>query len=112
MPGRKAKGRARIARISARCWEQYENHCKRENPILKGLKFRRIFERERVKTRPQTAEILGAPRQRAYQLTSLVTKSPQGIKGLVAANEDSAIHRYFTGRRLLALTRMADDADK
>jgi hypothetical protein len=110
--GWKPKELASVAKISARCWQQYENHCKRENPILKGLRFLRIFEQESVKTYAEAAEILGCSRQRVYQVVSLVTKLPGQIKDFLVANEDPYILRHFTERRLRPLMRLASDADK
>ena len=80
MRGQEPKELARISRISSRRWEQYENHCNRENPVLKGLRFLRVFEQDSVKTYSQAAEMLGVSRQRLYQLIWLVTKLPREIK--------------------------------
>lgn len=110
--GEKPKELARISKISARRWEQYENHCKRENPMLQGLRFLRVFEQESVKTYAHAAELLGVSRQRVYQLTSLVTRLPEEIKDFLLANEDPAILRYFTERRLRPLTRLTDNDDQ
>jgi len=110
--GRKPNELARIAKISARRWEQYENHCQRENPVLKGMRFLQVFEQESVKTYAEAAEILGVSRQRLYQLIWLVTKLPQDVKDYLIANEDPAILRYFTERRLRPLTKLGTDADK
>lgn len=110
--GRKPKGLAQISKISARRWEQYENHCKRENPILKGLRFLRVFEQDSVQTYAQAADVLGISRQRLYQLIWLVTKLPQDVKDYLVANEDPIVFRYFTERRLRPLTKLASDAEK
>ena len=110
--GKKPKELARIAKVSARRWEQYENHCKRENPILQGLRFLRVFEQESVRTCAEAAEILRVSCQRFCQLTSLVSRLPQEIKDFLVENEDPAVLRHFTERRLRPLTRLATDKQK
>ena len=107
--GKKPEELARISKISVRRWEQYESHWKRENPILKGLRFLCVFEQESVKTYAEAAEIVGVSRQRVYQVTWLVTKLPQEIKDFLLTNDDPPTLRYFTERRLRRLTRLASD---
>ena len=99
---------AHFARITARQWAQYEHGLKRDNPILKGLRWLRVFEDESVRTYAQAAEIIGVSRERVYQLTSLVTKLPPRIKDFLAGTEDSAVLRFFTERRLRPLTMVSD----
>jgi len=108
----KSRELARIAKISTRRREQYENHCKRENPVLKGLRFLRVFEQESVNTYAQAAKILGVPRPYYCQIISLVLKLPQQIKDFLVDNEDPAVLRYFTERRLRPLTGLATDEQK
>jgi len=103
---------AHIAKVSTRRWEQYENHCQRENPILEGLRFLRVFEQESVSTYAQAADILGVSRPPFCQLTSLVTRLPQQIKDFLVDNEDPAVLRHFTERRLRPLTGLATDQQK
>ena len=43
-----------------------------------------------------------------YQLTALVTKLPPRIKDFLASNEDPAVLRFFTERRLRPLTMIPD----
>jgi hypothetical protein len=99
---------AAIAKITARQWNRYQNGRQRENPILKGLQYLRVFEDESVRTYAQAAEIPGVSRERVYQLTSLVTKLPPRIKDFLAATEDAAVLRLFTERRLRPLTMISD----
>ena len=99
---------AHIARITTRQWAQYECALKRDNPILKGLRWIRVFEDESVRTYAQAAEIIGVSRERVYQLTSLVTKLPPRIKDFLAGTDDPAVARFFTKRRLRPLTMIAD----
>ena len=99
---------AHIARITTRQWAQYECALKRDNPILKGLRWLRVFEDESVRTYAQAAEIIGVSRERVYQLTSLVTKLPPRIKGFLAGTEDPDLLRFFTERRLRPLTMVSD----
>jgi hypothetical protein len=99
---------AHIARITARQWAQYESALKRDNPILKGLRWLRVFEDESVRTYAQAAEIIGVSRERVYQLTSLVTKLPPRIKDFLAGTKDPDLLRFFTERRLRPLTMLSD----
>jgi len=99
---------AHIARITTREWAQYETGLKRDNPILKGLRWLRVFEDESVRTYAQAAEIIGVSRERVYQLTSLVTKLPSRIKDFLAGTDDPAVLRFFTERRLRPLTMIPD----
>jgi len=99
---------AEIAKITARQWNRYQNGRQRENPILKGLQYLRVFEDESVRTYAQAAEVLGVSRERVYQLTSLVTKLPPQIKDFLAGTEDPAVLRFFTERRLRPLTMIPD----
>ena len=73
------------------------------------LRTIRVFEQESVNTYAQAAEIRGLSRQRVYQLTSLVIKLTGEVKDLLVANDDPAILRYFTERRLRPLTKLADE---
>lgn len=106
--GRKPQELAHIARITARQWAQHERDLKRDNPVLKGLRWLRVFEDESVRTYAQAAEIIGVSRERVYQLTSLVTKLPPRIKDFLAGTEDPAVLRFFTERRLRPLTMIPD----
>ena len=99
---------AEISKITARQWNRYQNGRQRENPILKGLQYLRVFEDESVRTYAQAAEVLGVSRERVYQLTSLVTKLPPQIKDFLAGTEDPAVLRFFTERRLRPLTMIQD----
>ena len=110
--GLKPKELGRISKISARRWKQYENDCKRDNPIIKAMRFLRVFEQESVRTYAQAAEILGVSRQRVYQLTWLVTKLPEQIKDFLVTCEDPLIFRHFTERRLRPLLRLSTDEKK
>lgn len=106
--GNKPKELAAIAKITARQWHRYQNGQKRENPILKGLRWLRVFEDESVRTYAQAAEIIGVSRERVYQLTSLVAKLPPQIKDFLAGTDDPALLRFFTERRLRPLTMLPD----
>ena len=103
---------AGIAKVSQRRWHQYERDQERENPILIGLRYLRLFEQESVTTYARAAIILGVSRQRVYQLVSLVTKIPTPIMDYLVSNEDPAIDRFFTERRLRPLTALPDDEAK
>ena len=106
--GKKPQELAHIARITARQWAQHERDIKRDNPVLKGLRWLRVFEDESVRTYAQAAEIIGVSRERVYQLTALVTKLPPRIKDFLASAEDPAVLRFFTERRLRPLTMIPD----
>jgi hypothetical protein len=108
MRGKKPRELANIARITARQWAQHERDLDRDNPILKGLRWLRVFENESVRTYAQAAEIIGVSRERVYQLTSLVTKLPPQIKDFLAGTEDPTLLRFFTERRLRPLTLISD----
>lgn len=106
--GQKPQELAHIARITTRQWAQYECGLKRDNPILKGMRWLRVFEDESVRTYAQAAEIIGVSRERVYQLTSLVTKLPPRIKDFLAGTKDPDLLRFFTERRLRPLTMLSD----
>ena len=106
--GKKPQELAHIARITSRQWAQHECALKRDNPILKGLRWLRVFEDESVRTYAQAAEIIGVSRERVYQLTALVTKLSPRIKDFLASNEDPSVLRFFTERRLRPLTMIPD----
>lgn len=107
--GTKPKELAEIARITARQWQMYQNHLKRENPILIGLRYLKVFEQESVNSYAKAAQVLGVSRIRVYQLTSLVTKLPTEITDYLLQNaNDLAIMRHFTERRLRPLTSLPD----
>jgi hypothetical protein len=99
---------AHIARITTRQRAQYECALKRDNPILKGLRWLRVFEDESVRTYAQAAEIIGVSRERVYQLTSLVTRLAPEIKDFLAGTKDPDLLRFFTERRLRPLTMLSD----
>jgi hypothetical protein len=82
----------------ARCSCQRDQE--RENPILTGLRYLRVFEDKSVSTYAQAAEILGTSRQRVYQMVSLVTRLPDETRDFLLRNEDPAVARFFTERRL------------
>ena len=103
MRGRKPRELAEIARITARQWEMYENHLSRENPILIGLRYLKVFEQESITSYAKAAQVLGVSRIRVYQLTSLVTKLPSEIIDFLLKNNDPAVLRHFTERRLRPL---------
>lgn len=65
-----------------------------------------------MSTYAQAAEILGVSRQRVCQLVSLVTKLPEEIKEFLARNDDPAVTRFFTERRLRPLTQMVEHDDQ
>lgn len=110
--GEKPRELAHISKISSRKWQQYQNDLGRENPILTGLRFLRVFEQESVRSYAQAAEILDVSRQRVYQLVSLVTKLPDQIKNCLISNEDPVVGRYFTERRLRPLTALGTAEEK
>ena len=85
----------------------YQNHLNRENPILMGLRYLKVFEQKSVTSYAKAAQILSVSRIRVYQLTSLVTRLPSEITDFLLKNDDPAVLRHFTERRLLPLTRMA-----
>ncbi|MBN2448956.1 MAG: hypothetical protein JXR77_01120 [Lentisphaeria bacterium] len=103
---------AGIAKVSQRRWHQYERDQERESPILTGLRYLRLFEQESVTTYARAASILGVSRQRVYQLVSLVTRIPTPIMDYLVSNEDPAIDRFFTERRLRPLTVLPGDEAK
>jgi hypothetical protein len=100
---------AGIAKVSQRRWHQYERDQERENPILIGLRYLRLFEQESVTTYARAASILGVSRQRVYQLVSLVAKIPTPIMDYLVSNGDPAIDRFFTERRHRPQTTLPDD---
>ena len=110
--GQRPRELGRISKISARRWKQYENDCRRENPIIKAMRFLRVFEQETVRTYAQAAEILGVSRQRVYQLTWLVTKLPEQIKDFLVTCEEPTVLRHFTERRLRPLLALKSDEEK
>ena len=87
---------AHLARINSRQWRQYESDCNRENAIVTGMRYLRVFDRESVTTYAQAAELLGVSRQRVYQFVSLVTKLPAEVHDVLLSNEDRALARHFT----------------
>jgi len=110
--GDKPRELAEIAKITARQWNRYQNSRQRENPILKGLQYLKVFEDESVRTYAQAAEVLGVSRERVYQLASLVTKLPPQIRDFLAGTEDPAVLRFFTERRLRPLTMITDGEEQ
>jgi hypothetical protein len=100
---------AEFARVTARQWQTYQTHLKRENPILIGLRYLMAFEQESVTSYAKAAQVLGVSRIRVYQLTSLVTKLPPRIKDFLASTKDPALLRFFTERRLRPLTMISDE---
>jgi RNase adaptor protein for sRNA GlmZ degradation len=105
--GEKPKELGEVARITARQWETYQNHLTRESPILTGLRYLKVFEQDSINTYAKAAEVLGVSRVRVFQLTALVTKlSGQITQYLVEHNNDPAVRRYFTERRLRPLTTL------
>jgi hypothetical protein len=83
-----------------------------ENPIVKGLRFLQAFEQPAVTTYAEAASILGASRQRVYQLTSLVRKLPDEVTRFLLGTEDPTIQGYSTERRLRPLTMLGSDEEK
>ena len=110
--GQKPRELARIAKISARRWHQYQNDSKRENPIHTALRFLQVFNQESVSTYADAARILGVSRQRVCQYVSLDTKLPDEIKDFLSSNSDPNILRHFTERRLRRLTLLRDEQTK
>jgi hypothetical protein len=106
--GKKPAELAEFARITARQWQTYRTHLKRENPILIGLRYLKAFEQESVTSYAKAAQVLGVSRIRVYQLTSLVTKLSPQIKDILAGTEDPVLLRFFTERRLRPLTMLSD----
>jgi len=84
----------------------YQNHLNRENPILTGLRYLKVFEQESVTSYAKAAQVLGVSRVRVYQVMSLVTKLAPEITDFLISNEDPAILRHFTERRLRPLTTL------
>jgi len=103
---------AHLARINSRQWRQYESDCNRENAIVTGMRYLRVFDRESVTTYAQAAELLGVSRQRVYQFVSLVTKLPAEVHDVLLSNEDRALARHFTERRLRPLARLDSNEDE
>ena len=54
--------------FAARQWAPYECALKGDNPILKGLRWLRVFEDESVRTYTQAEGIIGVSRERVYRL--------------------------------------------
>jgi hypothetical protein len=100
---------AQISKVTQRRWHRYERDQERENPILAGMRCRRAFEDESVNTYAQAAEIVGVSRQRVYQMVSLVTKLPDGVKDFLLRNDDPVLSRFFTERRLRPVTHVVGD---
>lgn len=110
--GEKPRELARIAKITARQWQHYQSVTTRNNPVLQGLQWLRLFEKESVRTYAQAAEIAGVHRSRVFQLVSLVTKLPREITDFLVANKDPFVRAHFSERRLRPLTLLESDKDK
>ena len=110
--GQKPEELAHLARITARQWRRYVKRQDWENPIVKGLRFLQVFEQPAVTTYAEAASILGASRQRVYQLTSLVRKLPDEVTRFLLGTEDPTIQGYSTERRLRPLTMLGSDEEK
>jgi len=106
--GRKPEELAEISKISQRQWQRYQTDQHRQNPILTGMRYLKVFEQESVTSYAKAAEILGVSRVRVYQLASLVMKLPKEIVDFLAGNEDPAILRHFTERKLRPLTKLPE----
>lgn len=105
--GRKPRELAEIAKITERQWGMYQNHLSRQNPILIGLRYLKVFEQESITSYAKAAQVLGVSRIRVYQLTSLVTKLPPEITEFLLMNaDDPDVLRTFTERRLRPLTAL------
>jgi len=84
----------------------------RNNPVLQGLQWLRLFENESVNTYAQAAEIIGVCRGRVWQLVSLVTRLPKEITDFLVANKDPYIRAHFSERRLRPLTLLEFNEEK
>ncbi|MEI6972293.1 MAG: hypothetical protein WCL44_12360 [bacterium] len=103
---------SQIPRISVRQWQHYQSATNRNNPVLQGLQWLRLFENESVRTYAQAAEIAGVCRGRVWQLVSLVTRLPKEITDFLAANKDPFIRAHFSERKLRPLTLLESDERK
>ena len=65
-----------------------------------------------MNTYAQAAEILGVSRQRVYQMVSLATSLPQEITDFMLNNQDPALGRSLTERRLRPLTAIAGEDEQ
>jgi len=110
--GQKPEELAHLARVTTRQWRRYVKRQDWENPIAKGLRFLQVFEQPAVTTYAEAASILGASRQRVYQLTSLVRKLPDEVTRFLLGTEDPTIQGYFTERRLRPLATLHSDEEK
>lgn len=110
--GKKPQELARIAKITARQWEHYQSVNHRNNPVLQGLQWLRLFENKSVRTYAQAAEIAGVCRGRVWQLVSLVTRLPREITDFLVVNKDPYIRAHFSERRLRPLTLLESDEQK
>lgn len=111
--GTKPAELAEISKITQRHWQMYENHLNRENPILIGIRFLKVFEQESLISHAKAAEILGVSRIRVYQLTSLIAKLPAEITDYLLRNSGNpAVLRHFTERRLRPLTMLSSPKEQ
>lgn len=112
MRGEKPAELAKIPRISVRQWEHFQSVNSRNNPVLQGLQWLRLFENESVSTYAEAAEIVGVCRGRVWQLVSLVTRLPKEVTDYLVANKDPFIRAHFSERRLRPLTLLKSDEQK
>jgi len=103
---------AQISKINQRRWRQHARDQERQNPVLVGLRYVRLFELESVNTYAQAADILGVSRQRVHQMVALVTKLPEEIRDFLLQTSDPAVFRTFTERRLRPLTQLTSHEEK
>ena len=109
--GTKPPQLARLANVTRRHGQNYDNFLRRTNPILEARRYAECLTRESVTTKAQVAEIFGVSRPRVTQYMNLL-KLPQVIQDfLLAHGDDPVVRNYFRERRLRPLTYLKDPDD-
>ena len=78
---------------------KHERDLKRDNPILKGLRWLRVFADESVRTYAQVAEILGVSRERVYQRTIRPTFAPTPERSALSVEPDLTMASLASTKR-------------
>ena len=82
------------------------------NPIKVGFKFVQYLKDHPDSTYDELAGLSGVSNARICQMVALYNRLPALITDYLMNNDEPAVLKYFTERRLRPLTLLASDDDK
>ena len=105
--GEKPEVLGHVARIDKKVWKQYQSHLRRTTPLERAEFYAREMAAGRARSHRALSLLLGEPVNQVGQYMRLLAL-PDPIQEFLRQHREPQYLRYFSGRRLQELVRLAD----